>query len=237
MKKNKLNNFKENGFFFNSINQNKNNLIKLRKNWISIFDKISQAKLNKRIKNEKDIIDLYFSKNRNIWVNVYDLLHLDPLLYKIASSNEMSQIIRKAGIKSPHYGTRPYVRVDMPNDLKFSRFRAHQDFPYNKHSKNSVVIWIPLQNTNYELGCLRFWVGSHVKNKIYKYDKKKIIINRKKINFRSFPCKFGQSIIFSQFLVHESGENFTDKIRFSIQFRVTDLNSKEYALRNFPVVR
>ena len=215
----------------------KKDLIKLKSNWISIFDKICQIKLNKRIKNEKDIIKLYFSKNRSLWVSVYNLLHLDPLIYRIASSKKILSYCKKIGIKKPHFGTRPYVRVDMPNDLKYSKFKAHQDFPYNYHSKNSVVIWIPLQSTDKELGCLRVSEKSHFKKKVFKHNHDKFIINRDRFKFKDIPCKFGEAIIFSEFLVHESGENISDKIRFSVQLRVTDLSSKEYAKRNYPVIR
>ena len=91
----------------------------------------------------------------------------------------------------------------MPNDLKYSKFKAHQDFPYNYHSKNSVVIWIPLQSTDKELGCLRVSEKSHFK--------KKKSLNITTINLLlietvlnlDIPCKFGEAIIFSEFLVHE----------------------------------
>lgn len=229
-------NLKKNGFTIVDIK--KNDLKRLRKNWISIFNKISEIKLKKKIINDKDIIKLYNSSNRDIWVSVYNLLHLDILLYKIASSKQIINLCKKSGIKKPHFGTRPYVRVDMPNDLKFSKFRAHQDFPYNNHSENSVVIWIPLQDTDLKLGCLQVSDKSHRGHIIYKYDKKnKIIKNPEKFKFTNIPCKLGKAIIFSQFLVHESGDNVSNKIRFSVQFRVTDLNSKEYAKRNYPVVR
>ena len=40
----------------------KKDLIKLKSNWISIFDKICQIKLNKRIKNEKILLSFIFQK-------------------------------------------------------------------------------------------------------------------------------------------------------------------------------
>ena len=44
--------------------------------------------------------------------------------------------------------------------------------------------------------------------------------------------KIGEAIIMSQFLVHSSGDNNSDSIRFSIDFRLNDLNEKSYALEN-----
>ena len=47
--------------------------------------------------------------------------------------------------------------------------------------------------------------------------------------------KIGEAIIMSQFLVHSSGDNNSDSIRFSIDFRLNDLNEKSYALRKYYV--
>ena len=49
--------------------------------------------------------------------------------------------------------------------------------------------------------------------------------------------KLGQAVVFSEFLVHASGYNVSNKIRFSVQLRFTDLLSKEYMLRGYPVKR
>ena len=48
--------------------------------------------------------------------------------------------------------------------------------------------------------------------------------------------KAGEALIFSEFLVHRSGKNISDKIRFSIQLRLTDLLSNDYMKKNYPVI-
>ena len=110
---------------------------------------------------------------------VVNLLHLDPLIYELSSSKKILNIVKKFEVNSPHHGTRPYIRVDFPNDKKHSFFELHQDFPINNHSLNSLVVWIPLQNTGIKEGCLRVSKKSHKGRKIYKTDKNLII--KKKI--------------------------------------------------------
>jgi phytanoyl-CoA hydroxylase len=244
--------FKKDGFIVYDLKE-KNILRQLRNRFLSTFDKTSKINLNKSINDDQHIIDLYNSKNRKYWTGVYDIIKLDPLLYKLASSNELLTTAKKLSLKDPSFGTRPQVRVDMPNDEKFS-FKSHQDYPFNLGSKNSIVAWIPLQTVTKENGAIQIARSSHKNFKTYLYGKnnkfnidigknvkKKIIdknhyklsLDDKKFNFESIKLKFGQVLIFSQFLVHKSGENTSNRIRFSVQLRYTDLSDKDYAKRNY----
>ena len=79
--------------------------------------------------------------------------------------------------------------------------------------------------------------GSHEKKKVFKMKKKSMLIKNSS-NFKFFKSrvKLGQALIFSEFLVHRSGQNISNKIRFSVQLRFTDLLSKEYMRKNYPVI-
>jgi ectoine hydroxylase-related dioxygenase (phytanoyl-CoA dioxygenase family) len=52
------------------------------------------------------------------------------------------------------------------------------------------------------------------------------IKNSKQFELIKTKVKLGEALIFSQFLVHRSGTNTSNKIRFSLQLRVTDLLNK-----------
>ena len=54
-----------------------------------------------------------------------------------------------------------------------------------------------------------------------------IIKNRYKFTFKDVPCKIGDVLIFSQCLVHKSGNNSSNSVRFSIQIRFNDLSKKD----------
>ena len=47
------------------------------------------------------------------------------------------------------------------------------------------------------------------------------------------PLNIGQGIVFHTFLAHKSGDNFSDKIRFSVDFRLNDLQNKDYFNRKY----
>ena len=64
-----------------------------------------------------------------------------------------------------------------------------------------------------------------------------IIKNNKKFKFTDVPLNFGEAVVFSQFLVHKSGYNLSDTVRFSVQLRLTDLAQKEYAKRGYFIVK
>ena len=229
--------FLEQGFCVIKIG-NKKKLERIRQKWIKLFNNISYHNYGLKIKDDRDLIKLEKNKKkRDVFVAVFDLLHLDPNIFEISSNKEILKKIKNFGIKFPHHGTRPLTRVDFPNDQKHSFFDVHQDFLYNRHSTNSIVVWIPLQNTSAKNGCLQVCPGTHINKKLYATKKKsRLIKNVKNFNFIQTNVKLGEALIFSEFLVHRSGKNISNKIRFSIQLRFTDLLSKEYMKRKYPVI-
>ena len=217
---------------YTKVRLNKKPLIELRKDFTNTFSQLSKKISNKKIANDKDIIQLYKSKHRKVWTSVYDLLKFNKRLYALSSSNDIDKITKIGKIKYPYFSTKPYVRVDMPNDPNY-RFHTHQDYPFNKGSLNSLVIWIPLQSTDISEGCLMVAPKSHKKKTIFKTDKHLIIQDDNKFKFVHIPCKLGECLVFSQYLVHRSGHNTSDSIRFSVQLRVNDLCCNDYASRYF----
>ena len=55
-----------------------------------------------------------------------------------------------------------------------------------------------------------------------------------KDDFISFNVKQGDLILFNSFLVHKSGNNITDKIRWSCHMRYNDLEDKSFIKRGYP---
>tara|TARA_B100001173_G_scaffold297666_1_gene294468 strand:- start:84 stop:803 length:720 start_codon:yes stop_codon:yes gene_type:complete len=236
LNKKEINEFHNRGFCIVDIGC-KNHLINLRKKWIKMFNNISSEMYGINIKNDNDLLKLEKSKYRKVFVAVFDLIHLDPEVFLISSVKKIFNYAKQLGVRFPHHGTRPLTRVDFPKDKKYSYFDCHQDFPYNKHSLNSVVIWIPLQDTGVKEGCLEVSPRTHQKKKIFKMKKNSMLIkDSSSFKFIKTKVKTGEALIFSEFLVHRSGKNISEKIRFSIQLRLTDLLSKEYMKKNYPVI-
>ena len=96
--KNKLNKLNEFGFCKIKIGY-KPFLSKLRKKWLKMFNNISHEIYGKKITNDKDLIALEKSKFRKAFVAVFDLIHLDPEIYNLASQKKLIQIYKNLGIK------------------------------------------------------------------------------------------------------------------------------------------
>ena len=223
------------------IKINKVNKIKtLRKKFINIFSVVSRLNKYKIIKNDGDIIKLYQNKKK-LWVAAYDQIRLLPEIYSIIDDDFCKRVQKSCNIKIPAFTSKPLVRVYMPNNIGTAKTVPHIDYPSHRGSSNAVTVWFPLQNLNAESGTLRILPGSH-KIKTTLGSIKDNTIKRIDITKRNYDSKMidvkiksGEAIVISQFLIHSSGNNVSDKIRFSIDCRFNDLEDKTYALRKYYV--
>ena len=103
-------------------------------------------------------------------------------------------------------------------------------------SLNAVVIWVPLIDVSRELGTLEIIPGSHLwglqdsrEDEWYRR-----IDGLSDQRYRSVEVKAGDALFFSAFLVHRSGNNVTDSIRWSCHFRYNDLEELTFVSRKYP---
>ena len=227
-------NYTSSGFELISINKKKN-VKNFRKKILSVFSKASQLNGLKKITEDNEINNLY-NHNKKIWVAAYDQIRMLPEINDIIDKNLIKIICKKAKIKFPALTSRPVIRVCMPEDRGTSSVKQHIDYPTHRGSSNAVTIWIPLQNTDEKNGALKLSSKSHNKKNYYGSVLKSNVVRKDNImesNLISVPAKVGQAIIFSHFTVHESGQNLSNKIRFSLDFRLNDLDNKVYAKRKY----
>ena len=92
--------FLEKGFCVIKIG-NKRKLKKLDKSWINLINNISHETYGLKIKNDKDLIKLEKIKKRDVFVAVFDLLHLDPDVFELASSQKILKKNENFWIKIP----------------------------------------------------------------------------------------------------------------------------------------
>ncbi|MBU3568181.1 phytanoyl-CoA dioxygenase family protein [Polynucleobacter alcilacus] len=206
----------------------------MRSDFIQLFNRISQHHGCGAVHNDADVCRLY-ENNHSLWVAAYNQLRFHPKVFEIASSKIILDILNNAGLVSPHIGAQCIVRADMPFDDPW-RFPPHQDYPFNKGSLNSVTLWVPFQDTGEDMGCLQVIKGS---NKLGLLPEKnnEIIEQFPDINYESAPIALGEILCFSQFLIHKSGFNRSEKIRFSLQLRYNDLAHDEYLSRKLTFSR
>ena len=222
----------------------------LRRKFLAIFDMAATANGLASISDDSGVRALYESERRDLWVGVYDQLPFLPEVMGLANSQEILAIAQRYGIRQPALaGMGTAVLANMPFDEPFM-YVPHQDITYNSGSLNSITVWVPLQDVLDDIGPLEVVPQSHRRGIIEapqwlsqrhstkaELDKSKFVTLYKDEDYVSLPIQLGQCLVFSQFLVHRSGENVSDRIRFTLQYRFRDLACIEYARRNFSLQR
>ena len=128
---------------------------------------------------------------------------------------------------------------------------AHQDYPTHQGSANSVTIWIPLQDVKSVDGAIQVVPGSHKSGinqdkKVNEWSYKPgTLVKHKGLRghmessshldeqFQEVPILTGQVLVFSTLLLHRSGINTGNHIRYSLQIRLNDLSESDYARRHY----
>lgn len=215
-------------------------VISTREKIIQTYNLASQLNGGPAIKNDRDIINLYRSEQRDLWVAAYDQLRMIPDMTYFANHPVILDAVKeRCGIKFPVLGSPIVVRGNMPND-EANNFPPHQDYSINLGSFNSITIWIPLQDVDEGLGPLDVIHGSHKEGLLDIASEgryAKILKNRPhNSEYTSVNMKAGEALFFNQFLIHRSGVNESNKILFSLQLRFNDLDDEEYAKRKFFVI-
>ncbi len=207
-------------------------LVKLRLHNFNVFNHFSEFYRKKNIKTDEDLTQFRqdFQKEQ---YQALKQLQFSPQIFNVAGDPFFTDILKsKYGFRIPSLDLPPYMRCDIPIKQQ-SLFKQHQDYSFNIGSSNSVTIWIPLQDTSITEGALLCSPGSH-KSGIFE-NAKGIIPDRFEFDFESVPVKLGEALIFNQKLVHKSGVNTSDNVRFSVTLRFSDLSDIDYLRRGCPL--
>jgi ectoine hydroxylase-related dioxygenase (phytanoyl-CoA dioxygenase family) len=164
----------------------------------------------------------FAQKNPNVVSEVYDMMRDDPVLTELGKSKKITSIVRKL-IKNPGLYKKIPFRIDVPFETKELAY-WHQDDFYVKGNPEELTVWIPLFNTKIENGCLMIMPGTHKLGPIphtIKIGKKWLPegIYSREIRYVEMNC--GDVLFFSSYLMHSSGFNISNDIRYTIQLRYT----------------
>ena len=103
-------------------------------------------------------------------------------------------------------------------------------------SLNATVVWVPLVDIDTKLGTLQLIPGSHLLGLQDSEEDEwfRRIEHTSDDQYISVEVKAGDALFFSAFLIHRSGDNITDSIRWSCHFRYNDLNEQTFIDRKYP---
>jgi hypothetical protein len=128
-------------------------------------------------------------------------------------------------------------RYDIPGHTEINR-DWHQDFTYVPDSEDSLASWLPLNNVTKENGALRVCKESH-KNGHYKttfqpsdqYKSEQYVVSQEIVDQFSqeiLEAEKGDIAFFHMDMLHRSGENLSNHIRYSSQYRFVNIEAPDY---------
>ncbi len=155
----------------------------------------------------------------------------------------MVDLVRQLGLEWPNISTRPVLYFNSRNlaakDVYWRVF-PHQDWRSMQSSLDAIVVWVPLADIPAELGPLDILPGSHLDGLVTD----DVVEGFGQVaagyltagkQFVSVPCQGRRDVLaFSSFLVHQSGTNATDGIRWSCHFRYNNLQDRTFIERGYP---
>ncbi|MBN4049741.1 phytanoyl-CoA dioxygenase family protein [Bacteroidales bacterium AH-315-N07] len=231
--------YKENGFLVLKDLFSQDELTETLNDIYKLFETRFKDLDNKTL-NRIELINNYYNAEKEIWSqcekHMWDLLSI----LRLASKIEVTNALKKIGLKSPMILTRPEVRTDMPDDRQYMQ-PWHQDWRYSKTSLNAITIWIPLHDVRKENGTIDVIPKSHLFGLLKEKEipnPRRFVISDERISglpFETMELNHGDCVIFSQFIVHRSGNNTSGKPRITTQQRVTDYSESTYIERGMPI--
>jgi hypothetical protein len=164
---------------------------------------------------------------------IYDRIQTNSVVYSIALKPEITQMAADLLSEDPMClsASGILLRMDPPQDTR-NVLSWHQDqsyMPVNGNGLNGLVVWIPLQDVSERNGTIRVRVGSHKTGHIKVSlvapeagrSEQYSIPEAAMENYieRAIDAKAGDAVVMPMNLVHASGQNTSDRIRFTLIVR------------------
>ena len=182
-----------------------------------------------------------FNKDYVAFIGAAKLCQHDLALHRMATGDKVIDAVKHFGVRNPAICVKPIVYFNsryLAKMVGHYKTPPHQDWRSMQGSVNSMVVWIPLVDIDKDLGALEVIPGSHLKG-LYKTEKDEWFrtIKDDRFNFDDFAAlevKRGDVVCFNSFLIHQSGDNITSNIRWSMHFRYNDIDESTFVARKYP---
>jgi hypothetical protein len=161
-------------------------------------------------------------------------------LHRLSLDDRLVAALRSLGLELPNISTRPVLYFNHPRLAKkevYWRLGPHQDWRSMQGSLNSVVAWVPLADVSTELGALEIVPASHLGGLVDAEMVDGYGNVRDEVDdaaMVSVEVQRGDALFFSTFLLHRSGTNVSEHIRWSCHFRYNDLAEPTFVERGYP---
>ena len=161
-------------------------------------------------------------------------------LHRLSLDDRIVAVLTQLGLQLPNISTRPVMYFNSPRLAKkevYNRLSQHQDWRSMQGSLDSMVVWVPLVDIDKALGALEIVPGSHRRG-LFTADMADgyghIAESIDPATFVPIEVEKGDALFFSTFLVHRSGTNVTNCVRWSSHFRYNNLEERTFVERGLP---
>jgi phytanoyl-CoA hydroxylase len=181
----------------------------------------------------------YFRKDIDGFINSGKTCQHLISLHRLALKAELVDQITRLGVTDPVICTRPVIYFNSKHLAKsevYYKTPAHQDWRSMQGALNAIVVWVPLVDIGEALGALQIIPQSHLWGLQASEPDEwfRRINNLEREGYESVQVEAGDALFFSAFVVHRSGNNVTDFIRWSCHFRYNDLSERTFIDRKYP---
>lgn len=237
--------FKDNGYLHLKSVIEKKKILNFKKSFFDILEKYSGLKTKRNFNNSDLVFKIKkFRKKSNkkffYFFRTISLTSSFNDLFNCSTVKDVSSQLIKTKKTNLIIGGFQF-RMDEPKD-KLYNLDWHQDATHYKMDSeggNSLVINIIVQNQSEDMGTPLLNAGSHKsgiyktytpkgKSKVLQLKPSKTIIENYKHNIKYVNSKPGDLVIYDMKLLHKSGFNYSNKIRFSVLARVFDPMNKNF---------
>lgn len=183
----------------------------------------------------------FFEKDFNTFVNTGKQTQHLISMHRLGTEEKILNLLKDLGYEFPTIAVRPAMQFNSRHLSKGGshwKLGAHQDWRTGQGSLDSLVLWFPLVDCNADLGSLQIVPASHTDG-LMKADTTGYLgsIQEEIPEEKYVQTEFeeGDLLIFSAFLIHRSGNNITQNIRWSVQLRYNNIAEQTFQERGFPM--
>lgn len=182
-----------------------------------------------------------FQKDLQAFMNAGKQVQHLVSLHQAALSESVIDTLKELGLSTPVVSTRPVLFFNhqkLAKEKVYHTVFPHQDWRSMQGSLDAVIIWLPLVPIDAKLGALQVIPGSHkmglvatgMESGFGKVD----ITDEMEKQWVNVEVEPGDALFFSSFLIHQSGVNDSEDIRWSTHFRYNNLDESTFVERGYP---
>jgi phytanoyl-CoA hydroxylase len=210
--------------------------------WVFLKQMTSRGFVTRREPDEREFesgMGRFFAEDMQGFINCGKTCQHLISLHRLSLRENIVRQLAGLGVRRPNICTRPVLYFNSRHLAKseaYYKSPPHQDWRSMQGSLNAIVIWVPLADVHKELGALEVIPGSHLGGLLESHEDEwyRRIEGLDDEKYQSIEVNAGDVLFFSSFVVHRSGNNVTDSIRWSCHFRYNDLEEPTFVSRKYP---